>query len=261
MKKERIIYYQDKLNDDFSRNNIKPKKIKSNFKYIHHSWLFKVNSFLIKYLLAVPVLWLLDTFFFRVKIENKKVLKYFKKKGYYLYANHVLPYDPIVLPLKTQLRKTTVIVSSHELFSINGLVNFIVSHLHAIPVPNLDKDMSDDFVECLSYNIKKKNRVLIFPEAHIWPYYNDIRNFKAVSFRYPCNDSAPVFVATTTFKKRKGNRKPKPIIYIDGPFFPDETLDYRDRVNDLKERVYEAMCYRAHNENNFAYIEYKKKSD
>ena len=121
--------------------------------------------------------------------------------------------------------------------------------------------MFDRFSECLSYYINKGECVLIFPEAHIWPYYNNIRNFKAVSFRFPCDDSAPVFVATTTFKKRKSNRKPKPIIYIDGPFFPDESLDYRDRVNDLRERVYEAMCYRAHNENNFAYIEYKKKDE
>ena len=113
----------------------------------------------------------------------------------------------------------------------------------------------DNFTDALNYHINKGHRVLIYPEAHIWPYYNDIRHFKSVSFKYPVDDNAPIFTATTTFKKRKGCRKPKPIIYIDGPFFPDETLPYRERVNDLAERAYEAMCYRAHNENNYAYIE------
>ena len=261
MKKERVIYYEDELNEDFAGNNIKVKPIKNEYKYIRKSWVFKVNAFLGKYLISVPLLWFIDTFIFRVKIENKKVLKYFKKRGYYLYANHVLPFDPVVLPLKTHLKKKTVIIAGHELFSINPIVSDFASHMYAIPTPNNDKQMMDNFQKCLSYYIKKGERVLIFPEAHIWPYYNDIRHFKSVSFRYPVDDNVPIFVATTTFKKRKGHRKPKPIIYIDGPFFPDETLPYRERVNDLAEQAYEAMCYRAHNENNYAYIEYKKKSD
>ena len=260
MNKLRVIYYSDELNEDFAGNNIKVKPIKNNYKYIRKSWFFKATSFLIKYLIAVPWLWFFDTFIFRVKVENKKVLKYYKKKGYFIYANHVLPFDPVVLPMKTHLKKKTVIIAGHELFSISGFVSGFVSHLYAIPTPNNDKQMIDNFNECLSYYIKKGERVLIFPEAHIWPYYNDIRHFKSVSFRYPVDNNVPIFVATTTFRKRKGNQKPKPIIYIDGPFFPDETLPYREQVNDLAEKAFEAMCYRAHNENNYAYIEYKKKS-
>ena len=82
-----------------------------------------------------------------------------------------------------------------------------------------------------------------------------------MSFKYPVNQNVPIFTATTTFKQRKGNKKPKPIIYIDGPFYPDETLPVRDRVNDLAQRAYETMCYRAHTEDNYAYIEYKRKSE
>ena len=45
MKRERIIYYQDELNDDFAGNNIKVKPIKNNYKYIRRSWIFKVKLF------------------------------------------------------------------------------------------------------------------------------------------------------------------------------------------------------------------------
>ena len=259
MAEEKIVYYSDELNDDFAGNNISTKKVPNDFKYINKSWLFKTNSFLLKHLFAAPLLWVANKLVFRVKIENKKVLKSCKKQGYYLYANHVLPYDPIILPVNTHYRKTTIITAGPDLFSINGFVTWLVKHFGAIPIPNQDKQMMDNFVESLSYNVKHKHRVLIYPEAHIWPYYNDIRHFKSVSFKYPAEDNVPIFVATTTFKKRKGNKKPKAIIYIDGPFYPDVSLPIRERTNALSNQAYEAMCYRAHNEDNYAYIKYLKK--
>lgn len=258
---KKTVYFQDELNDDFAGNKIVTKKIPNDYKYVRKSLLFKINSFLLRYLLAVPILWLVDTLFFGVKIENKRIFKYFKKQGYYVYCNHVLPYDPVILPVKATPRKGMVIVASHDLFSINWFVSWLVRHFLAIPIPNADKQMNDNYRECLSYHVKKGRRVLIYPEAHIWPYYNDIRKFKSSSFRYPIDDHTPIFTATTVFKKRKGKRKPKPIIYIDGPFYPDENLNYREQVDDLANKAYEAMCYRAHNDDNYAYIDYKKKSD
>ena len=76
MKKERVIYYQDELNDDFADSNIKVKPIPNDYKYIRKSWIFRSNSFLAKYIVAIPLLWIINTFFCRNKIENKKVLKY-----------------------------------------------------------------------------------------------------------------------------------------------------------------------------------------
>ena len=178
-----------------------------------------------------------------------------------MYSNHVLSFDPVVLPVMSQPGKATVIIAGHELFSINGFVTWLVRHFYAIPVPNMDIEMTENFKKCLSYHVKKGHRVLIYPEAHIWPYYNGIRNFRTASFRYPVDDEAPIVVATTTFKKRKGNRKPKPIIYLDGPFYPNTELSYHDRINDLRNRAYETMKWRAGQEGNYAYIEYIKKDD
>ena len=260
-KEQQIIFYSDPLNDDFANNNIKTKEIKNDYRYLKTSWLYKVNSFLLKYLLAVPALWIANTLIFRPKIENKKLLKQLKKKGYYLYSNHVLPFDPIVLPIKTQAGKHTIIIAGPDLFSISGFVSWLVEHFGAIPTPNMNLEMHENFVNALSYHIKHRHRVLIYPEAHIWPYYNDVRHFKPVSFHYPVNDNAPVVVATTTFKKRKGNRKPKPIIYLDGPFYPNETLSPREQVVDLAETVYNTMKWRAGKDDNFEYIKYVKKDD
>ena len=260
-KKPKTVFYRDELNDDFAGNGIKTKKVPNDFRYINKSLLFRINSFLLKYLLAVPCLWLANVLIFKPKVVNKKLLKQLKKKGYYVYSNHVLPYDPIVLPIKTQVRKKMIIMAGPDLFSINPFVSWLVKHFGAIPIPNQDAEMCENFSNCLSWNINKGHRVLIFPEAHIWPYYNDIRNFKSVSFKYPVNDNAPIVVATTTFKKRKGNKKPKPIIYLDGPFYPDTSLSFHDQINDLRDQAYNAMKWRAGQENNYAYIKYVKKED
>ena len=155
-----------------------------------------------------------------------------------------------------------LIVAGPDLFSINGFVTWLVKHFYAVPIPNMDAKMIENFTDCISFHIKKKHRVLIYPEAHIWPYYNDIRPFKAASFRYPIDSNAPIVVATTTFKKRKGNRKPKPIIYLDGPFYPNTDLfSIHDQINDLRNRAYDAMKWRAGKEDNYAYIKYIKKDD
>ena len=261
-KEKKIIYYSDELNEDFANHNIKEKAIPNSYKYINHSWLFKVNSFLLKYLIAIPILWIINKTIFRVKFVNKKILKTLKHKGYYIYANHVLPFDPVVIPVMVNTRKPCLIISSHNLFSINRFVSWIARHLHAIPVPNSDYEMANNFKNAMSYHIKKKHRVLIYPEAHIWPYYNRIRHFKPVSFRYPVTDKAPIIVMTTTFKKRKGNRKPKPIIYIDGPFYPNTFLSTeRDQINALAELTYETMMNHATKDDNYEYIKYMKKSD
>ena len=259
-KEKTVIYYQDELNDDFADNKIKTKTIKNDYKYINNSWLFRFNSFLLRYLFAVPVLTIVMLFLYRPKFKNKAVLKQLKKQGYYIYANHVVPLDPIMIPVKTNPGKACVIVSSHDAFSINPIVTWLIKHFYTIPIPN-DKEMFANYVSALSWHINKKHRVLIFPEAHIWPYYNKIRQFRTGGFRYPVNDHAPIVTMTTTWKKTKEGKKPRPIIYIDGPFYPDESLNYRERVDDLANRAYEAMKYRSESVENYEYIHYEKKED
>ena len=100
MKEKKTVYYQDEYNDDFAGNNIQTKSLSNDYKYINNSWLFKTNSFLLKYLFAVPVLWLANTLFFRPKIKNKKILKGLKKQGYYIYSNHVLHMIQLFYQLK-----------------------------------------------------------------------------------------------------------------------------------------------------------------
>ena len=52
-------------------------------------------------------------------------------------------------------------------------------------------------------------------------------------------------------------KKPKIVIYIDGPFYPDKTLDLKAQQEDLRNRIYNCMLERSKN-NSFEMIKYIK---
>jgi hypothetical protein len=51
--------------------------------------------------------------------------------------------------------------------------------------------------------LSKKPGIMIFPEAHIWPYSTHIRPFGDESFVYPAELGAPVLAIATTYRPRK----------------------------------------------------------
>ena len=127
----------------------------------------------------------------------------------------------------------------------------------AIPIPNNLHDMSK-FKEAITYHISKKHSIIIYPEAHLWPYATFIRDFPITSFHYPVENQKKVFVATTTYIKSKIFKKPKIIIYIDGPFQNDNNLSKKENMKGLHDKVYKTMVNRS-KLSNYKYIIYKKK--
>lgn len=252
----KIVYYSDEKHQDFAKE-IKPKEINTNFKYIRKNPIYNFFSYVITCFIAIPILWVVAQIVAFTRVKNRKVLKGIKHKGYFLYSNHTGWVDILNDATTITPFKKPVFIASHETFSIKGLKH-VVEFLGAIPVPKGD-DMYNRYVEGIKNHIAHKHKVIIYPEAHIWPYYIGIRNFSAGSFRYPILSDAPIIVATTTFKKRLLIKKPREIIYLDGPYYPNKELSYEDSVNELRNKAYEAMKNRASISSNYEYIKYVKK--
>jgi hypothetical protein len=100
--------------------------------------------------------------------------------------------------------------------------------------------------------------IVIYPEAHIWPYYTGIRPFPDTSFAYPVKLGTPVFCFTNTYRKLRFSKKPQIVTYVDGPFFPDLSMSARDARKKLRCEVYEKMRERSRL-SDFKLIEYIKK--
>ena len=101
------------------------------------------------------------------------------------------------------------------------------------------------FLDEIAKKIEQDKCVMIYPEAHIWPYYTKIRPFTDASFRYPVQLKCPVMCFTNTYQKRKHGQKPRIVTYIDGPFYQDESLKGKARKEALRNQVYDAMVERS----------------
>lgn len=238
---KKTIYYKDELNDDFSNSKIETVTIDKNYKYIRRSLLWKICSFIVyRMVFSIPA-YIYTKVKLGLKVENKEVLKKHKKVGYFIYANHTQEIADTFFPTIANFPKRIYIIAHPNNVSIKYMKT-LNKMLGALPVPG-DLDSSKNFLEAIQYFIKKKNVIAIYPEAHVWPYYTGIRNFKSVSFKYPVKLDTPVFSCTTTYQKHKN--KVRTILYIDGPFYPDKRLNLKQAQEKLRNEVYQKMVARS----------------
>ena len=231
-------YYRDELNDDFADNGIVKKHNKEGFKYVDNNIFFRSISFILYYIIGKPLVTLMNKLLYSQKIIGKEKLREYKNTGYFIYGNHTSIVGDAYTPNLLSAKRNYIVVSE-EATSIKG-IRTLVKMLGAIPVPYGLKN-TKAFLDAIETRIKEKRSITIYPEAHLWPEYTGIRNFKAASFRYPVDLNVPTFVITNTYQKRKHGKTPRLISYISGPFFPNNNLDRKDAINDLRDRVYNEM--------------------
>lgn len=242
MKKQKVVYYSDELNDEFSSAQIKPKKIDGSYDYLRNGFLKKIGDFIVYRIVATPIAYLYCKVKFKHKIKNKQVLKKCKT-GYFIYGNHTQEIADALIPhFICGPRKTYFIVHANNV-SMPFLGKFTPS-FGAIPLPD-DLTGTKNFLACINKRISDKKPVVIYPEAHIWPYYTEIRPFKENSFKYPIKYNVPAYCFTNTYQKRKFSKHPKIVTYVDGPFYANKNLTPKEQEMDLRNQIYECMKKRA----------------
>ncbi len=256
MDKRRVIYYDDELHNEFSTAQITPKKIEGDYIYCHDSFFKRFTHFFWYRLIATPIAFIYVKFKFHHKAIGKHKLKSFKRTGYFIYGNHTQDIGDAFIPNVLNFPKTNYMIVHPNNVSM-PLLGKITPSLGALPLPD-DMKAYRNFLKAVERRILENHSVVIYPEAHIWPYYTGIRPFPDVSFNYPIKFDAPVFSFTNTYQKRRFSNKPNIVTYIDGPFYPDDSLPKNEQKQDIRNRVYKTMCMRAKN-SNVTKIQYIKK--
>ncbi len=239
--KRRVYYYTDERSDDFAGTDIETKTVPDGYKYVHRNIFWRMISAVL-YIFALIAAWVSATFRYGLKIKNKKALKKVKGKGYFLYGNHTLVSGDAFHPNLVAPFKAKIIVGADAVSM--RFVGTLVGMLGGMPLPS-SRAGYRNFLRGMEAHLSRRKAIVVYPEAHIWPYYTGIRPFTSDSFIYPVRFGAPVFAMTTVHKKRKRRTNPKCIIYIDGPFYPDESLPIIERRERLRAAVYEAMVERS----------------
>ncbi|NLB48691.1 MAG: glycosyltransferase, partial [Erysipelotrichia bacterium] len=237
---KKIYYYKDELNDDFANHGITAKKIPANYRYIRRCPFYNTVQFLLYNLVARPVAKVTNKAIYKQKIVNHLTVDKKEIKGAFIYANHTLDIGDVYTPSLLFKQKNNIIAGP-EAFSIFG-IKTIVAMLGALPLPSTLKG-ARRFLEAIKHKIEKGETITIYPEAHIWPYYTKIRNFKDASFGYPVTMNCPTICVTNTFVPHK--QRYKLITHVDGPFYPDLNLDRKASRTKLRDQIYETMLNRS----------------
>lgn len=255
MKKEQKgkIYYYKSYDEDFLKSKNQNYKLKEDYKWIKDNILYKLCSKVIYFISYIFGLFYCK-FILHVKIKNRKILKKYKKQGYFLYGNHTQPMGDVFIPACVCNHKRIYVVVSTANLGVAG-IGPILPMLGALPIPDSIKN-TKKLWEAIEKRIEQKKCVVIYPEAHVWPYYTKIRPFSSTAFKFPVKCNAVSFSMTTTYYKRKFGKKPGITVYIDGPFMQDDKLTKKENEKKICKEIYECMKNKSKN-STYEYIKYK----
>ena len=180
--------------------------------------------------------------------------------GYVIYANHTNPFHDVFGPAMAADKRIFTIISPVNL-KLPGIGKFLPM-IGGIPLGTNDaekREMNEAVDKRLA---KQKKCLVIYPEAHVWPYATKIRKFPAgdKSFKYAVRNGLPIFTMTTTYHKRKNKKKgdlPRMDVYVDGPFWPDAKKTDAENQADLAKKAYDSMV-KYSKKNSYEYYEYIK---
>ena len=217
-------------------------EITDDFDYVNNNFLFNIFSNML-YLVAYPLLIIINKFFFGFKIEGKENLEGIES-GKVTVSNHVLPMDCTMIGLANAPKKT-FFTSLESNFKI-PIVRKIIKLLNAIPIPQ-NIQYTRDFMNSIDNLLKNNKTIHFYPEGSLWPYHDKIRHFKNGAFDFSVRNNVPVVPMVFKFNKSKKisnliRTRSTITLVIQEPIYPNKLLAKKDAIIDLKERVYNSMC-------------------
>lgn len=246
---KKTVYYQE-FSDDIVKNKNQTYKLPDNYQILNNKWTNK----LVRYL-GWGIAKILTTFL-PIKYIGRTKLKACKDNGYFVYANHTQAFLDPVLPIALLGPKQYYGIASQANWGV-PIIGSLALPAAGLPVGN-NLTQTTKLIRAIKELIKTNNHILIFPEAHLWPYYTKIRPFPPTSMSFPITTQAPSFVMTTTYQKRKHGRHPQITIYIDGPFYPDSSLNKKEQRQKLYKQITKTMHSRAKN-STYNFYNYERK--
>ena len=245
---KRVYYYSDELNDDFAGTKIRHKELPVDYDYFPKNPLRRVFGFLLYRVIATPIVFLYEKLIRREKIVNRKLLKKYGKNGYFLYANHTSAVDDAFTPTLVTFPKKAYILVNPDAVSI-PVAGKLVEMLGGVPLPT-DRHGMRNFHSAVLSHAKKNHCVMIYPEAHIWPYYTGIRPFPSTSFSYAAKNNVPAVPVCVIYRKPKGLFKnylcPRVTLKVGKAVYPEANVSVKANASAMRDKVYEFMTECSH---------------
>jgi len=248
------IRYYSSFEDDMVTNPGQDYRLPEDYRWVRDDLPSRLLSALI-YWITWNIAAVYAAAVWHIRVEGREKLMQARGEGYFMYGNHTQPFGDVVIPAWTNRWRRIYTVASPSNLGI-PVIGRLLPYMGALPA-----DGTAPSVRSLASAVKRRiedgSAVIIYPEAHVWPYCTVIRPFPSASFTFPAESGSPVFSMTATYQKRRLRKRPRMTVYIDGPFRPDMSLSRRARRDMLHSQVYEAMVSRTCM-NTAQVVEYRK---
>ena len=179
----------------------------------------------------------------RAKIVGQAKLQPYQNQGYFVYGNHTQPVNDVFMPFLIGQAQHFYALAAPANWGI-PIIGLLLSYGGALPVGN-SLHQTAQLLKAVQTVSRHQGHVFIYPEAHVWPNYTEIRPFPDTSFRFPIKNQRPAFAMTTTYQKPSWGKKPRLTVFIDGPFIPDHNLSLKKQQSWLHDQIQAAMLSRA----------------
>lgn len=187
-------------------------------------------------------------------VQNPELLKPYFGKPAFLFLQHTQPFGDPFLP--------GLLLDKQPFYSIclpanlsTPILGPLLPGLGALPLPGTLAGMRA-FRKAIHQRVEENAWIVVYPEAHVWPWCTFVRPFKEGSMQYAIDENVPCFCAGVIYKQGK-HRRPDIEIRLSGPFYPDASLKRPARRRTLEQAIFQAM-EKGHSPEDPAWIEYKE---
>ncbi|MCD8326950.1 MAG: 1-acyl-sn-glycerol-3-phosphate acyltransferase [Lachnospiraceae bacterium] len=254
--REETRYYRE-YTDDFVESRQQDETLPEDFVWLHENIFYRAAAAVL-YGIAVIFSFFYSYFGLHIRVVGREKLKRCKGQGIFLYGNHTQPMGDAFAP--------AMYIFPKRLYTVAGAANLgipvlgkVLPMLGALIVPQSVAQMRS-FLNAMKYHLEHGRCIIVYPEAHVWPYCGFVRPFPETSFRYPVQFGAPAYCMTTTYQKWRRGQKPRITTYIDGPFYPDQEMRKKEAQRKLHDEI--AQCMRERSKaSTYEYIRYVRKSE
>lgn len=237
--------------DDFERSADQDYRLPDGYKWVRTDPLARFLSGLI-YGLAILFGGLYCRLFLHMRVKGKQKIKGIRD-GFFIYGNHTQPVGDVFIPALCALPRRIYTVVSTANYGI-PIIGRLLPFLGALPIVSSAHGIRE-LQKAMEHHLEAGHPIVIYPEAHVWKYYTQIRPFPDTSFKFPVRFHKPVFTMTVTYRKSKRFKRPIMDVYLDGPFIPRGTTA-KEQAASLHQQACHAMQERSR-ASTYSYITYK----
>ncbi len=149
-----------------------------------------------------------------------------------------LAYDAAQQPNRTFWR----VIREGNYTSFPGFYGFLMRNCNTLPLSSNMGTMKK-FMKGVDTLLKKGDFILVYPEQSMWWNYRKPKPLKNGAYSFAVRNNVPVLPCFITMQDsdimgEDGFLVQEYTIHIGKPIYPDESLSYRERVNDMRDRNY-----------------------